>query len=58
MSDIPEGYRMSEVGVIPEEWEVKTLGEIVRKFFYCGTPSRQFEDYWNGNNPWITRAVF
>jgi type I restriction enzyme S subunit len=31
MSDVPEGYRMSEVGVIPEEWEVKTLGECLLK---------------------------
>jgi type I restriction enzyme S subunit len=30
MSDIPEKYRMSEVGVIPEEWEVKQLGEIAK----------------------------
>jgi type I restriction enzyme S subunit len=28
MSDVPEGYKMSEVGVIPEEWEVKTLGDV------------------------------
>jgi hypothetical protein len=28
MSDIPEGYRMSEVGVIPEEWNVKKLGVV------------------------------
>ena len=27
MSDVPEGYRMSEVGVIPEEWEVNELGD-------------------------------
>lgn len=56
MSDVPEGYRMSEVGVIPEEWNVKTLGEIVRKFVNGGTPSTQFENYWNGNIPWITGA--
>lgn len=31
MSDVPEGYKMSEVGVIPEEWEVKTLGECLLK---------------------------
>ena len=30
MSDVPKGYRMSEVGVIPEEWEVKELGEILK----------------------------
>jgi len=28
MSDVPEGYKMSEVGVIPEEWEVMTLENI------------------------------
>jgi type I restriction enzyme S subunit len=28
MSDVPEGYRMSEVGVIPEDWEVKSLENI------------------------------
>jgi len=28
MSDVPEGYKMSEVGVIPEEWEVKSLENI------------------------------
>jgi len=27
MSDVPEGYKMSEVGVIPEAWEVKRLGD-------------------------------
>jgi len=31
MSDVPEGYRMSEVGVIPEDWEVKELGECLLK---------------------------
>ena len=31
MSDVPEGYRMSEMGVIPEEWEVKKLGECLLK---------------------------
>jgi len=28
MSDVPEGYKMSEVGVIPGEWEVKSLENI------------------------------
>ena len=27
MSDVPEGYRMSEVGVIPEKWEVISFGD-------------------------------
>ena len=25
---VPHGYKLTEVGVIPVEWEVKTLGEI------------------------------
>jgi len=28
MSDVPEGYKMSEVGVIPEDWEVKPFGDF------------------------------
>ncbi len=28
MSDVPDGCKMTEVGVIPEDWEVKTLGDI------------------------------
>jgi len=28
MSDVPEGYKMSEVGVIPEEWEVDRIKNI------------------------------
>jgi type I restriction enzyme S subunit len=33
MSDkqIPQGYKKTEIGVIPEDWEVKRLGEIVTK---------------------------
>ena len=31
MSDVPEGYRMSEVGVIPEGWEVKSFEDIADK---------------------------
>lgn len=27
MSNIPKGYKQTEVGVIPEEWEVKSLGD-------------------------------
>jgi len=30
MSDALEGYRMSELGVIPEDWEVKELGEVLK----------------------------
>lgn len=36
---IPEGYKETEVGVIPEDWEVKRLGEVF-SFLQTGTNSR------------------
>ncbi len=29
---VPSGYKQTEVGVIPENWEVKTLGSILIPF--------------------------
>ncbi len=31
MGNIPKGYKQTEVGVIPEDWEVKKLGDCCRK---------------------------
>jgi len=28
MNNIPEGYKQTEVGVIPMDWKVKTLGDL------------------------------
>ena len=30
-SDLPEGFKMTELGPLPEEWEVVGLGEVVQK---------------------------
>lgn len=30
MSEIPQGYKQTAVGVIPEEWEVKALHEMCK----------------------------
>ena len=54
MSDVPEGYKMSEVGVIPEEWEVKTFGEVMTGFSSGATPYRGRPEYYKGNIRWIT----
>jgi restriction endonuclease S subunit len=50
------GYKQTEVGVIPEDWDVKQVGEIANKFFNGGTPSTQKSEYWSGTIPWITGA--
>jgi type I restriction enzyme S subunit len=49
------GYKQTEVGVIPEEWEVKRLGEIAN-VGTGGTPDRANASYWNGDVPWVTTS--
>ncbi|MDQ1251464.1 MAG: type restriction enzyme subunit, partial [Euryarchaeota archaeon] len=41
----------SELGEIPEGWEINKIGDIFTVVL-GGTPSRNREDYWNGNIPW------
>ncbi len=47
---IKEGYKLTEVGVIPDDWEVKKIGDV------CGfiVPGRNKPKIFNGNIPWIT----
>jgi type I restriction enzyme, S subunit len=47
------GYKQTEVGVIPEEWEVATLGSVGH-WFSGGTPSMANDLYWNGEIPWVS----
>jgi len=53
--EVRKGYKQTEVGVIPEDWEVKELYSfsIVSS---GGTPNRSVALYWNGNIPWITTS--
>ncbi len=53
VSKVPEGYKQTEVGIIPEDWEIKTLGEIaiVKS---GGTPSTNISQYWDGKVAWCT----
>jgi type I restriction enzyme S subunit len=39
-------------GVLPEDWEETTIGEIC-KCYLGGTPSRAKAEYWNGEIPWV-----
>ncbi|MDD3919383.1 MAG: restriction endonuclease subunit S [Candidatus Pacebacteria bacterium] len=55
-TEIPEGYKNSPVGIIPEEWEVKRLEEIA-EITSGATPSRKMADNWNGNIPWVTTSL-
>lgn len=49
---IPKGYKLTEVGVIPEDWEVKSISEITD----CtagGTPNTRISKYWGGDHRWM-----
>ena len=48
------GYKQTEVGVIPEDWEAKTFGEVMTGFTSGVTPSRKQPDFYKGNIRWIT----
>lgn len=50
---VKQGYKLTEVGVIPEDWEVTTVGSVAN-ISSGGTPSRKNLDFWNGDIPWIT----
>ncbi len=55
---VPAGYKQTEVGVIPEDWEVVELGSTVERFIGGGTPSRSNNEYWGNEIPWITVKDF
>ncbi|KAF3981592.1 MAG: restriction endonuclease subunit S [Methylococcales symbiont of Hymedesmia sp. n. MRB-2018] len=52
---VPQGYQQTEIGVIPQDWEVVRLGDV-GSFIGGGTPSTRMEKYWNGNIPWVSSS--
>jgi len=48
---IPEGYKKTEIGVIPEDWKVKYIHDIVRKFIdYRGVTPKKLNMVWGNGN--------
>ena len=48
-------YKQTELGPIPDDWEVKSLGEI-GYFIGGGTPDTNKTEYWKGSIPWISSS--
>lgn len=51
-NNIPQGYKNSPLGIIPQEWKVKKLGDVAESFS-GGTPKAGNNEYYDGNIPFI-----
>ncbi len=49
---VKSGYKQTEIGVIPEDWDIKHIGEFTDATA-GGTPSTSHSEYWNGNILWM-----
>lgn len=50
---LPATFADSELGPIPEGWEVKPIGDAV-EIKGGGTPSTKTPDFWDGPHHWVT----
>lgn len=57
IENMPTGFKQTEIGLIPSDWEVVTLGEL-GKWRGGGTPSKQNPEFWNGTIPWVSPKDF
>ncbi|MBW2066929.1 MAG: restriction endonuclease subunit S [Deltaproteobacteria bacterium] len=46
-------FKQTEIGMIPEDWEVKEIGEVAQ-VVGGGTPSTKILEFWDGDIAWIT----
>lgn len=47
------GYKQTEVGVIPEDWDAPLLDSIAKRGS-GHTPDKKHPEYWDGDIPWIS----
>ena len=51
-NNIPQGYKQTDLGIIPEDWEVKQICDFT-SVITGGTPNTQISGYWGGDIPWM-----
>ena len=51
--EVKPGYKQTEVGVIPEEWDALRVCEF-GSVITGGTPRTEIQGNWNGSYPWVT----
>ncbi|MDV7106250.1 restriction endonuclease subunit S [Vibrio sp. TH_r3] len=50
----PEKLVESELGLIPEGWDIGSIEDVTSKVFSGGTPATKNEDFWGGDLPWFS----
>lgn len=53
MSKVRKGYKDTEVGIIPDNWDVFSVGDIT-DVITGGTPSTLIDSYWGGEYKWMS----
>ncbi len=51
---VRQGYKQSEVGIIPDEWDVLLMDEVTDSLSSGATPFRGNSSFYKGSNRWIT----
>ncbi len=51
--DIPQGYKHTELGIIPQEWEILSLSAL-GEIYSGGTPDTTNPKFWDGEILWCT----
>ena len=52
--NIPQGYKQTEFGPIPLDWELCTFKDVLATFSSGATPYRGIPEYYNGDVRWIS----
>lgn len=52
-AEIKPGYKLSEVGVLPEDWEAVLLDSVAKRGS-GHTPDKKHPEYWNGSIKWVS----
>lgn len=50
---VETNFKQTDIGLVPENWEIKTIEEVAN-VFGGGTPSTRDSIYWNGDINWFT----
>lgn len=50
----PQKFKQTEIGKLPENWELKKIKEVVETIFSGGTPDTRQEEFWDGDIFWLS----